>query len=280
MFTVKEVAAALGMTPRGVVQRLNRNQLKGTRKTNQFGTPEWQVYATREITQAIEALRANPAAAPQQSFAPDSEDNFEDSIDAEGVEVDDSYEQADWIDVERKRLEMLAETLVRPLTQQLTKQAAALREKELQLEDKDRQLRLLPDLQKRAEDEQRAANVDRKAAEERALEVIALKKQVTALEVIKDEATTKVASLEMENREVAAVQTKMQQLEEAMLEMRKSDAAKHEAAEAELERLKAEKNTLTEKIEMEAAGKKELEIKLEIAMRPWYKKLFASGTRT
>jgi|GEM_PF-331441 len=232
-FTVKEVAVALGITPRGVIQRLNRNQLKGTRKTNQFGTPEWQVYATREISQAIESLKSDPSAPAQQSFAPDATDNYEDAIDAEDVDVDEAFEQADWIDVERKRMELMAEALVKPLTEQLVLQAAALREKELQLEDKDRQLRLLPDLQKRAEDERKVAEVERKAAEERALEVIALKKQVSALEAIKQEATSKVEEADSELQQLKLLKDSearslgeenerlKQQVEEAVLNAQK-----------------------------------------------------------
>lgn len=279
MFTVKEVADVLGMTPRGVVQRLNRGQLKGTRKVNQFGTAEWQIYGNREILQAVEAKKGKTNTVTQQSFAPDADDPYNDAVDAENIDVEDSFEQkeTEWIDVERKRLEILAETLVKPLTEQLMLQSAALRERELELADKDRQLRLLPDLQKKAEDEKRAADAERKAAQERALEVIALKKQVTALEVIKDEATSKVALLEVQNREVVAVQSKVQQLEEALAEMQKADSEKREAAEEELERVKAEKATLATKVELEEAAKRELELKLEAANRPWYKKIFSAG---
>ena len=129
----------------------------------------------------------------------------------------------------------------------------------------------MPDLQKRAEDERRAAEAERKAAEERALEVIALKKQVSALEVIKDEATSKVAFLELQNRDVEAVQSKVQQLEEALAEMQKADSVKREAAEEELERVKSEK------VALEEALKRDLELKLEAANRPWYKRIFSAG---
>ena len=129
LFSVKEVADVLGMTPRGVVQRLNRGQLKGTRKVNQFGTAEWQIYGNREILQAVEAKKGNTHS--QQSFAPDADDRYEDTVDAENIEVEETFDQkeSEWIDIERKRLEVLAETLVKPLTEQLMLQAAALRER-------------------------------------------------------------------------------------------------------------------------------------------------------
>lgn len=204
-YSVREVAAALGITQRGVVQRLNRNQLKGTKKVNQYGTAEWQIYANKEISNAIEALKnAGGDNLTQQSFAPEADGAYEDAIDAEGVDVEEAIGQADWIDLERKRLEMLAETLVKPLTEQLAFQAAALREKELELVEKDRQLRLLPDFQKKAEEEAKAAEKEREAAEARALEVIALKKQITALETVKDEATAKAKEVDLELQKVQA----------------------------------------------------------------------------
>ena len=173
--SVREVADALGMTPRGVIQRLNRGQLKGTKKLNQFGIQEWQIYANREVLQAVESkkgLDAGQATQPSLDFAP----NGEDTVDAEGITIGDEDDggPSNWREIELARLEVLAEKLVRPLTERLEFQAAELREKALQLEEKDRQLRLLPDLEKRAEEE-------RKSAELRALEVEALKKQIEAI---------------------------------------------------------------------------------------------------
>jgi hypothetical protein len=246
-FTVKEVAAALGITPRGVVQRLNRNQLKGTRKTNQFGTPEWQVYATREISQAVEAMKANSSAEPQQSFAPDTEDNYEEAIDAENIDVNESYEQADWVDVERKRLEILAETLVKPLTEQLTRQAAALREKELQLEDKDRQLRLLPDFQKQAEDR-------RQEAEAKELKAIALAKQIEALKTLADEKAVDLARLnQLETETLPTLERQLEQ-ERRQKELDLAEAtAKLNALENTIQEAEVTKSKLEESLQCEIA---------------------------
>lgn len=288
-FSVKEVAAALGITPRGVVQRLNRNQLKGTRKTNQFGTPEWQVYATREISQAVEAMRGNTSVPLQQSFAPDVEDNYEEAIDAENVDIDESYEQADWLDVERKRLEMLAETLVKPLTEQLTLQAAALREKELQLEDKDRQLRLLPDFQKQAEDR-------RLEAEAKELEAIALIKQIEAMKVMAAEKAADLARLnQLETETLPSLERQLEQerlqkeraLEEAASKLsalendkREADEAKaklEESLQSEIARLRNEKDDQAKAIESKFDA---LNQKLEELKKPqtsWWKKLLGSS---
>ncbi len=255
------------MTPRGVVQRLNRGQLKGNKKLNQFGVSEWQVYANREILMAMEAKKSSASGAlSEQSFAPDADY----TMNAEDIEVSGEYSVADaprnWRDVEMARLEVLAEKLVKPLAERLEAQAAELREKERLLEEKERQLRLLPDLEKRAEEE-------RKEAELRALEVEALKKQIMALEEVKQESESKLAALEEERRTADEAQLKVQELEKAMSELREIDEANRRAGEEELERIKAEKEAEAQAVQEKLSG---LTAKLEDLQRPWWKKLFSS----
>lgn len=270
-FSVKEVAEALDMTPRGVIQRLNRGQLKGNKKLNQFGVAEWQVYANREILMAMEAKKTTTdGPINDQSFAPGDDD----TIDAEDIEVSGDYTAdgpSKWRDVEIARLEVLAEKLVKPLAERLEFQAAELREKEKLLEEKERQLRLLPDLEKRAEDERRAAEEERKAAEIRALEVEALKKQISALEEVKQESESKLLALEEERRATEQAQFKVQELEKAMTELRENDEANRRAAEEELERIKAEKEAEAQAVRGQLDS---LTSQLEELQKPWWKKWF------
>lgn len=248
--SVREVADALGMTPRGVVQRLNRGQLKGTKKQNQFGIQEWQVYANREIMQAIESKKGpGGETASQQSFdfAPDGED----TVDAEGIAIEDDEDggPSKWRDIELARLEVLAEKLVKPLTERLEYQAAELRDKERQLEEKDRQLRLLPDLEKRSEEE-------RKAAELKSLEVEALKKQISALEDEKGQAEERLTDLEAERQGAEEARAKVEELERSMAELRMEK-------EAEAKEIQEQVGSLKNKLE-----------KLE---QPWWKRWFSAG---
>jgi len=263
-FSVKEVAEALDMTPRGVIQRLNRGQLKGNKKLNQFGVAEWQVYANREILMAAETRKSSTGSPiNEQSFAPDADD----TIDAEDIEVSGDYAPdgpTNWRDIEMQRLEVLAEKLVKPLAERLEAQAAELREKEKLLEEKERQLRLLPDLEKRAEEE-------RKAAEIRALEIEALKKQISALEEVKQESESKLSALEEERRATEQAQLKVQELEKAMSELRETDEANRRAAEEELERIKAEKEAEAQAVRDQLNS---LTSKLEELQKPWWKKWF------
>ncbi|MCC7527546.1 MAG: hypothetical protein IT342_03420 [Candidatus Melainabacteria bacterium] len=212
--SVREVAAALDMTPRGVIQRLNKGQLKGTRRTNQFGTQEWLVYANKEIMQAIERKRGatgnDSAPSDQFNFSPD---------DSTTVEAEEIYDEAEddspvsWRQTEIERLEMMAEKLVKPLAERIEAQAVALREQEKVIEDQNRQLRLLPDFQKQAEDERKAAAEERKAAQMEALEKEALKKQVAALEEERQSKEAKLEKVESLETQVASLNEQLQKLQ-------------------------------------------------------------------
>lgn len=171
--SVKEAAMALGVSPRAVQYKLQNGDLKGTRTKNQYGVAEWRVWPTKEIAEALSSKQGDKA--DPINFSPEESE----TIEAEEVTYDeadgDLDEPTNWRQVEMERLELMAEKLVKPLAERLEAQAVALREQEKVIEDQNRQLRLLPDLQKQAEDE-------RKAAELRALESEALKKQIAALE--------------------------------------------------------------------------------------------------
>ena len=175
--SVKEAAEALGVSPRAVQYKLQNGDLKGTRTKNQYGVAEWRVWPNKEISEALSQKQGGKAdsSADPINFSPNDSETIEAEEVAynEGEEVFD--EPANWRQVEIERLELMAEKLVKPLAERIEAQAVALREQENIIEDQKRQLRLLPDLQKQAEEE-------RKASELRALEVEALNKQILAME--------------------------------------------------------------------------------------------------
>lgn len=157
LISVKEAAEVLGLDERSVRERLINGQLKGEKRS--VGLREkWFVHAA-----SVEV-----SAGKHQVFDATPDDDI--PIDAETVDAENAAPPPAnaWLDEERRRVKMLAEEMIQPLLH-------TIREQERALQDKDRQLRLLPDLQKQAEQE-------RKAAEVRALEVEALKKQIAALE--------------------------------------------------------------------------------------------------
>lgn len=207
--TVKEASLALGITPRAVSYRLEKGQLKGVLSKNEAtGVPEWRIYPNKEILSALSQATA------EESSVMDFEPN--DVIDAESI---DDTAGSDTTQAPEARpgaadFQMIVEQCVRPLVEEVKAQALALAEKDRIIEDQSRQLRLLPDFQKRAEDEKARAEEERKAAELRALEIEALNKQVAAMEEEKQ-------LLEAKAGEAASLAEDLQSLKSKVDELQK-----------------------------------------------------------
>ena len=265
--TVKEAAQALGVSVRTVQHRLSTGELKGKRTPNQYGVSEWRVWPNKEIMERL---------SPGKSF---EELDFSAPL-AEEFQGGDSSAVVDAETVESGRddgNEPSLRTIVRELTQQFSEQLS--REKSIvaqlqrDLEDKDRQLKLLPDFQKQAEDQ-------RKEAELKELESIALRKQVEALkneEEAKQAELSRLAKLEAEVVPSLAAQTEAKEAEVAKLQ---SDL---EAKEAEAKELEAENERLKQKADeaaLNAAKLEQLEKEIFQLKQPkpsFWKRLFMPG---
>lgn len=303
--SVKQVADVLGVSPRAVLKRLNNQQLKGTRRTNKYGVEEWWVYPNKEIRTALEAsgrtdLLGNEI--PTDAEIVDAEtQSFEPPADVEEPDETIDATPPDWRRDEMARLEIIAEKLMKPLAEKLEAQAMALREKDMIIEEQSRQLKLLPDLEKRAEEE-------RKASELRALETEALKKQITALqeqiqqapaediekelqrekqekeselarlrEELEQERTQKQGEIKSLEEKLASVedykkvadeaQRKVEELQRMIEEAQQQETQKTAALE-EIKQLQEEKNAA---VLQEVAA---LSAKLEKAQKPWWKTFF------
>lgn len=185
--SVREVASALGLTKRAVMYRLENGKLKGTRIQNSHGQEEWRVYPNKEIMQAVQS-KVSPSMDHSLDFNPsdvvdsvviddvedvDGSDGDSEKITSEAVKPRD-LEQLVEIFREQFAPEIVAEKLMKPLIEKLELQQELLVQQRLELSDKDRQLRLLPDLQKQAEDRAKQLELEH-------VEKEALKKQVAAL---------------------------------------------------------------------------------------------------
>lgn len=194
--SVREAAQALGLTPRAVNYRLEKGHLKGVLGKNETtGQPEWRVYPNKEIMAGL-----NTTEAPEINFQPEVDDVV---VEAESVESADSNRPGNEQRNFSPDFQAIVEQCVRPLVDEVKAQALALAEKDRIIEEQSRQLRLLPDLEKRAAEERALADEERKAAQMKALEVEALNKQVQAmseekaeLEVKANEATALAADLQ------------------------------------------------------------------------------------
>ncbi len=206
--SVKEAAAALGLTPRAVSYRLEKGQLKGTLSKNETtGVPEWRIYPNKEI---LAGLSQPPA---DDATAIDFEPN--DVIEAESVDDTASSDRKEQAEARPGTMDfqLIVEQCVRPLVEEVKAQALALAEKDRIIEDQSRQLRLLPDFQKRAEDEKARAEEERKAAELRALEIEALNKQVAAMEEEKQQLEVKANEASSLARDLQMLKTKVDELQ-------------------------------------------------------------------
>jgi len=312
--SVKQVATALDITPRAVIYRLEKNQLRGTQSPNAFGKQEWRVYPTKEIVEGlkrnsgtVEQARKEAVDTSEFDFSPEDIEIVEASAIYEGSteasternldgstempeETAGSYrEPPDWQTMARETAKSMAEELVRPLGEiikrqqdQLAEQQEQLVQRDLLIEDKNRQLKLLPDFQKEAEQR-------RQEAETKELEAIALAKQIEAMKERDREKAAEVerlAKLETETlptlerhleqerhekeraiaeakNQIASLETSKRQAEEARAELEKSLLL-------EIARLKEDKDAQSKAVQDKFLALTE---KLEKLDKPWWRKM-------
>ncbi|CAN5294077.1 hypothetical protein BH11CYA1_BH11CYA1_50830 [soil metagenome] len=199
--SVREAAVALGLTPRAVTYRLEKQQLKGTLTKNDSGVPEWRIYPNKEIMAGLSQNAPTDNAIPID-FEPT------DFVDAEAVDGSEESNQTAARQQDNgfnsESFQALIEQFVRPLVEEVKAQTLAIAERDRIIEEQSRQLRLLPDLQKRAEEEKAHADQERKVANERALEVIALNTQVGLMEQEKSKTVEQLETIEEEKKKLEA----------------------------------------------------------------------------
>jgi hypothetical protein len=142
--------------------------------------------------------------------------NFEpeDVVEAESVDGPEGPEAATQTEPRfATEFQSLVEQCVRPLVEEVKAQALALAEKERIIEDQKRQLRLLPDFQRQAEQERQHAEEERKAAELRALEIEALNRQIAAIEQEKIELIAKANEASALASDLKTLKSKVEELE-------------------------------------------------------------------
>ena len=277
MISVKDAASLLNLDERSVRERLANGSLKGE-KLSHGQRDKWYVYATaieselrhKQRTQSAAELLGNLQLEEKTRNTGSQYENrtinFEPS-DVETVDAEissssgDSDERNKWRSVQLEHLEVIAEKLMKPLTERIEAQAMALSERDRIIEEKDRQLRLLPDLQQQAEEERRAAEL-------RTLEVEALKKQIEALEqkqaaaVEQEEQAWKQQIAALKEKQAIAIEQERRAVDEANLEV---------------ERLKSEKEAASKVIQEQLAALTAQLQELKQSKMSWWQKWFAPG---
>jgi hypothetical protein len=168
MVTVAEAARALGIDERTVREKLSKEEWKGEKRM--IGMKEkWFMYRG-ELDRQIERLRI---LRPQERVSTEGMDsvfeahahNDTQTVDAQAVEVQSGNPSAS------EKISIAIDDVLTRLTEQFSKQLSAEKEAiftlKKELEEKDRQLRLLPDLQRQAEASQK--NLELRHVENEAL---------------------------------------------------------------------------------------------------------------
>ncbi len=230
--SVKQVAECLGVSPRAVLKRLSNDQLKGTRRPNKFGVEEWWIYPNKEIRAALEAAGktdilievssdtdAEIVEAYTEDFSPEQTAADNEQADMSEARPGSAKDAANGV------AEELWNNIIGKFVVQLQERDQLIGEMRGEIAEKDRQLKLLPDLQKRAETE-------RKEAELRSLESEALKKQISALQEQVEHSIPQEFEKKLQE-EKAAKELELLTLQSA-LEIERADK------EAELSKLRAQ----------------------------------------
>jgi DNA repair exonuclease SbcCD ATPase subunit len=229
----------------------------------------------------------------------------QDTIDATYGDLDEvAHTQAppapsrgDWHPESKANLESLVETFMKPLvdkvaTQEraLMQQASVLADQEKAIEEQKRQLRLLPDLEKQAEER-------RKEAETKELEAIALAKQIEAMKAQAEEKSTDLARLSQletetlptlerqleqerlqKEKDLAEAAAKVMALENAKQEAEEARIKLEESLQAEIARLRDEKEGQARAIENKFDALNQKLEELQKRKGSWLMRLFSSDS--
>jgi hypothetical protein len=300
--SVKQVAEVLGVGTRAIIKRLDKKQLKGTRRVNKYGTEEWWIYPNNEIKAALEKAGRIDILGPQETYndadiidldeeliAPDEDEPGEDG--AETV----SLTPGTWTNEARDSTLDVADSvwnnIIGRFLGELKERDQLIGEMRGELADKDRQLRLLPDFQKEAE-------IRRQEAESQELKAIALAKQIQAMQDLAQSKALEVerlSKLEIEilpslerqleqervqkEKAVAEATARLSALESDKREVEEAKAKIEESLQEEIDRLKEEKGDQAKAIEsrFDALNQKLEELrKPEKPPAPWWKKMLGA----
>lgn len=175
LLSVKEAAEKLRLDERSVRERLANGSLKGEKR--KIGLRDkWFVYSgSVEASLAKQGpFEGDPIAFTDVVLDTDA---VEDVVDAfESTQTDDDEDGASddrWLDRNRDKVQAIAAELLKPLADKIEAQAEVIFEQRRTISDQERQIRLLPDLQKQAEERAKQLELEH-------VEKEALKKQAAA----------------------------------------------------------------------------------------------------
>ena len=175
--------AAAAEATRSSEKTLRRYIKRGTIKSRRLGKQSnspLQVWITPELIHTVseEAIEVDGVAEIFDMVAEEPSEPDAQSFNPEAETINESTIPNPSASILDEQLGQVIKAITQQFAEKLDEQKEHILVLRQEIQQKDSQLRLLPDLQKQAEDE-------RKAAQERAFEIEALKKQIAGLEVEK-----------------------------------------------------------------------------------------------
>jgi len=297
--SVKQVAEVLGVGTRAIIKRLDKKQLKGTRRVNKYGTEEWWIYPNNEIKAALERAGRIDILGPQASYAEtDVIDADEELIAPDDDEVEEKLHQTilneptDWSNQATESTQKMADgvwnNIIGRFLGELKERDQLIGEMRGELADKDRRLKLLPDFQREAE-------IRRQEAEAQELKAIALAKQIQAMQELEQSKALEIEKLKkietetlptlerqleqernQKAKELAEAQNQLSALETDKKEAEEAKAKLEESLQKEIDRLKEEKEEQTKLIQTQFETLNQKLEQLQKPQKSWLQKLFSS----
>lgn len=270
--TVREVAEALDISTRAVLLRREKGALKGVMVKNDRGVDEYRIYPTKEIIEGLRRIGSPLVASTEAAYEFDIVDaqtvTSEPDKHHDSTYGEDDVVEASLAGTEAPRVEPSQDTrgntsnvadqlwngIISRFIEELSTKDQLIGSIRNELQEKERQLLLLPDLKKRAAEEAERAEIERKTAELNKLESIALQTQIQALKE--------------EQGQSEDAKAKVLELEQALEESR---------AEAllEIERIREEKDAQTKAVQQQLEA---LSASVEKLQQPWWKKMLGTST--
>lgn len=284
--SVDETAEILRTTDRTVRRMLNDGRLAGSQHMDK-GKLVWRVHATKEILQKLETTYKDNGISLEAIDAEEIEDQSE-------PEASASEQAGNWQEATRKQasgaVDEFWNQIAGKFIERLEVKDQLIGEMRKDLAEKERQLRLLPDLEKQAEEE-------RKATEIKELEAQALRKQIAALKEAAAETELKArreterlnqleklekevlpdlqVQLEQEKIQKQAELVRAQEESQKLVEaLERTLSENKRLADEELERLRKEKDVQAQAIQEQLQL---ISSKLEKSQEPWWKKWLTAG---
>ena len=211
--SIEEVASALGTTDRTVRRMLNDGRLPGS-QTKEKGKMVWRVHATKELLEKLEKLYGTTTVNVDTFEVEDNEigdSETTDTVSEQYQAQDSATSRSAWHGEELSKLKVVAEelskALLQPMSEKLEAQARIIVEQEKEIEDLNRQVRLLPDLQKQAEKTEESLKLKHSEND-------ALLKQIDALKQIIESDKEKLAESEALKKQLSELSSKVSELQQ------------------------------------------------------------------